>query len=131
MNLKANKMTTRINALWNCKNPYQGEYKKILCVCSAGLLRSPSVAYYLSTLGYNTRAAGMFDYALIPVDDVLLEWADQIVTVSNELAEELKTMTKKEVINLEIPDRYRFRDPELMEIIAKTWEKYTLPKEPF
>lgn len=124
-------MTTRINALWNCKNPYQGEYKKILCVCSAGLLRSPSIAYYLSTQGYNTRAAGMFDYALIPVDDVLLEWADQIVTVSNELAEELKTMTKKEVINLEIPDRYRFRDPELMEIIAKSWEKYTLPKEPF
>lgn len=124
-------MTTRINALWNCKNPYQGEYKKILCVCSAGLLRSPSIAYYLSTQGYNTRAAGMFDYALIPVDDVLLEWADQIVTVSNELAEELKTMTKKEVINLEIPDRYRFRDPELMEIIEKAWEKYALPKEPF
>ena len=126
-------MTTRINALWNCKNPYQGDYKKILCVCSAGLLRSPTIAYYLSTIGYNTRAAGMYDYALIPVDNVLLEWADLIVTVSNEVEKDLKKMTKKEVINLNIPDKFCFRDPELIEIIGKKWKEYEdrLPKEPF
>jgi predicted protein tyrosine phosphatase len=71
-----------MNRLGNCTNPYQGNTKKVLCVCSAGLLRSPTAAVVLSQepFNYNTRAAGIStDYALVQVDDVLVTWADEIV----------------------------------------------------
>jgi predicted protein tyrosine phosphatase len=68
-----------MNALHNVTNPYQGKDKRVLCLCSAGILRSPSCAVVLnSKYGYNTRAAGVTDYALIPVSTALLEWADEI-----------------------------------------------------
>jgi predicted protein tyrosine phosphatase len=76
------------NRLYNCKNPYQGNYKKVLTVCSAGLLRSPTIAWVLSQdpWNYNTRSCGVHDYALIMLDDVLLTWADEIVVVDDEKA---------------------------------------------
>lgn len=112
----------RMNALWNCKNPYQGNYPKVLCVCSAGLLRSPTIAYVLSREGYNTRAAGVHDYALVPVDEVLLEWADFIVCADAEHASILRPQTDKEIITLNIPDKYGFRDLELVQIIEEKWQ---------
>ena len=50
-----------MNRLANSSNRYQGEYKRVLCVCSAGLLRSPTAALVLSQEPYNfnTRAAGL------------------------------------------------------------------------
>lgn len=68
------------NRIFNSGNPNQGDYKRMLCVCSAGLLRSPTTAYVLSQApyNYNTRAAGLVaDFALIPVDEVLLRWAEE------------------------------------------------------
>lgn len=117
------------NRLHNATNPYQGDFKKVLCACSAGLLRSPSLAYYLSTLGYNTRACGTSqDYALIPMDDVLIEWADKIVFVNKEnykYAERDFDLGKKKVVVLDIPDSFAFRDPELMSIIETQWSNYS------
>lgn len=109
----------RQNAIWNCKNPYQGEMPKVLCVCSAGLLRSPTVAWILSNEGYNTRAVGVHDYALVPVDEVLIEWADHILCMEHEhmqtLFQKFPNLTKTVVV-LDVPDRYAFRDPELVQI---------------
>ncbi len=71
-----------MNRMHNAGNLHQGQYKKVLCVCSAGLLRSPTTAVVLSKEPYNfnTRAAGCVpDYALIKVDAVLIHWADEIV----------------------------------------------------
>lgn len=109
-----------MNALWNCKNPHQGKMKKILCVCSAGLLRSPSIAHYLACNEYNTRAAGVHDYALIQVDEVLMKWADQIICAETEQMEILQKKFPGEykIISLDIPDQYETRDPTLMQIIA-------------
>ena len=115
---------TRMNAIWNCKNPHQGNYTKVLCVCSAGLLRSPTIAYVLGEKGYNTRAAGVHDYALIPVDDVLLMWADMIVTAEEEHKNILKRqydLKDKEIISLDLPDKYPYRDPELIKLITQKW----------
>jgi len=108
----------RHNALWNCQNPNQGDFKRVLCVCSAGLLRSPTIAYVLSNNGYNTRAAGVHDYALVEVDEVLIQWADIIVFAAAEHHKVLKdSLEGKEVYVLNIPDMYPFRDPKLVEII--------------
>jgi predicted protein tyrosine phosphatase len=70
------------NRLYNVHNPHQNfdKYKRVLCVCSAGLLRSPTMARVLQEeYGYNTRAAGVdFDFALVPMDWALVEWAQEI-----------------------------------------------------
>ena len=62
-----------MNKLHNLRNPFQGEAKKVLCVCSAGLLRSPTAAIILQRdYGFNTRSCGINpDYALIDFDEIL------------------------------------------------------------
>jgi len=115
------------NRIWNVKNPFQGSYKRVLCVCSAGLLRSPTMAYVLSQepYNYNTRAAGLdVGFALIPVDDVLLTWADMVVCSTEEQFRRLKEMTDKEIINLNLPDMFNYRDPKLIKMIKDRMEHF-------
>jgi len=114
------------NRVHNCTNPHQGEYKRVLCVCSAGLLRSPTAAEVLSRepFNFNTRAVGIVpQFALIPIDEVLLRWSDEIVCMTPDHAEMLKQRieewdTKSKIVCLDIPDRFGFRDPQLQELIA-------------
>lgn len=49
-----------MNRIANASNKFQGSYKRVLCVCSAGLLRSPTAALVLSKdpYNFNTRACG-------------------------------------------------------------------------
>ena len=117
------------NRIWNCKNPYQGNYKKVLCVCSAGLLRSPTAAMVLSKAPYNfnTRAAGLdSSHALVPVDEVLLHWADEIVCMEPEQSNRLRKMTDKRIICLNISDSYAYRSPELVKKIKAAYPKEEL-----
>ena len=115
-----------MNRLANSHNKWQGEYKKVLCVCSAGLLRSPTTAFVLSQepFNFNTRCAGLTpEFALIPVDEVLLEWADEIVCMDQKQERELKLRTQKPVICLGIPDNFEYRNPELIELIKTQYRK--------
>lgn len=113
------------NRIWNSRNPHQGSRKKVLCVCSAGLLRSPTTANILAQEPFNcnTRAAGIADdFALIVVDDVLVAWADEIVCM--EELHEIALKTKfpnidKPVHTLNIPDNFSFMDNKLQQIIRK------------
>lgn len=114
------------NRLWNCKNPYQGDYKKVLCVCSAGLLRSPTAALVLSKKPYNfnTRSCGMdTGHALIPLDDVLLAWADEIVCMDEFQEQVIRQGTHKPIINLRIADSFNYRDPKLMALIKERYNE--------
>jgi predicted protein tyrosine phosphatase len=118
-----------MNRLANCSNKYQGKYKRVLCVCSAGLLRSPTAALVLSQEPYNfnTRAAGIEEeFALIPVDRVLLEWADEIVVQSAKQAEEIRGRLEEEkpIVVLGIPDSYAYRDPELVRLIRESYDRH-------
>lgn len=121
------------NRLENVRNRYQTSAKKVLCLCSAGLLRSPTAANVLhQEYGYNTRAAGVArEYALIPVDEVLLSWADEIVCVSAEVLGELMLRHNLDkysatVIALDIPDRFEWNDPELKRIIKEQYVEEAL-----
>jgi predicted protein tyrosine phosphatase len=115
-------------------NAYQGKHKKVLTVCSAGCLRSPTAAHILSSdpWNFNTRCAGTSaEYAIIPVTEALIVWADVILCMDmqqqcyindmqNKLAAESNMMDEynyKQVINLEIEDNYAYRDPKLVEIM--------------
>ncbi len=120
------------NRLYNCKNPYQGKAKRVLCVCSAGLLRSPTAAIVLQReYGYNTRAAGIEEsFALIPVDEVLIEWAEEIVCMSKQQETMLRDILKqnkieisKKIICLNIDDDYEYMNPGLINSILESYKK--------
>jgi len=114
--------------LGNCHNHWQGEFKRVLCVCSAGLLRSPTAAYVLSCepFGFNTRSAGLVrKFALIVVDKVLLEWADEIVCMDEMQKKLLRTRTRKPIICLDIDDNFCYRDSRLVELVKKQYVEKT------
>lgn len=120
----------RMNRIANASNSFQGGYKRVLCVCSAGLLRSPTTAVVLSQapFNFNTRAAGLVnEFALIPVDDVLLHWADEVVCMEPSQAFEIERRLERlklpstKVICLGIQDSFPYRDEVLMDAIAKTY----------
>lgn len=124
---------SKMNRLANVHNKYQGVHKRVLCVCSAGLLRSPTAAVVLSQepFNFNTRAAGLTqEFALIPVDEVLLEWADEIVCMESHMAMALEEMVKltKPVICLHIEDSYGYRDPQLMQLIKDKYLQVAKPE---
>lgn len=119
------------NRKYNVANPSQGIYKRVLCVCSAGLLRSPTTALVLSKApyNYNTRAVGISqEYALFPIDEVHIEWADEIVCMEKEHLTYLKKVTKKPIICLDIPDMYGYRNLKLIKLIKERYKKHHKPK---
>jgi predicted protein tyrosine phosphatase len=118
-----------MNRKANTKNPYQGKYKRVLCVCSAGVLRSPTAALVLSMepFNFNTRACGINeDFALIKLDEFLLEWADEIICMDEHQEKHLKAVTTKPIFNLRISDNFEYRDKGLMEIIKKRYKEIAL-----
>lgn len=117
----------------NFVNRYQGDYKKVLCVCTAGLLRSPTAAWVLSNdpYNYNTRACGIEKkYALIHLNEGLIFWANEIVCMNNDIYEELNFLyptqiESKQTLNLDIPDNFAYRDEKLIEMIKEKYNAYT------
>jgi predicted protein tyrosine phosphatase len=125
-----------MNRLANCKNPFQGTAKKVLTVCSAGLLRSPTAAKVLSeTYGFNCRAAGIVEeYALVPVTEVLIFWADEIVFMQQEhldmftdefqhlsVADSIIQEGRFQVLN--IPDNFSWMDEDLQDYILQKYDE--------
>jgi len=120
-----------MNRLGNAGNKYQGNTKRILCVCSAGLLRSPTIAHILSSppWNFNTRAAGISkEYALVPVDTVLVSWAEDIVVVEPWMRDELvitygEVLANTHIHALDVPDRFEYRDPYLVKLLNEALPK--------
>ncbi len=116
------------NQLYNVNNVSQGNTKKVLTVCSAGLLRSATLQNMLiKEYGYNVRNCGTVEsYALIPISEALVKWADEIVFVNEENYLHVKDELEKlnilhKVYVLNIPDMYNFNDPKLLEICKEQY----------
>ena len=117
------------NRFWVAENRFQNfeEYPRILTVCSAGILRSPTAAYILSKdpFNYNTRACGLDqDFALIQFDEVLAVWAEKIIVMDlsqkrrvTELLEKWDLFELKTLMNFGIRDDYDYREPSLCQLI--------------
>lgn len=128
------------SAMQIAHNHYQGSSRRILCVCSAGILRSATTAVVLSQdpFNFNTRAAGVKHYALIPVTDVLMEWAQEIVCMTGEHEQAIRDHMKgrerwsrKPIWRLDIPDIYEYRQDELIALIKESWLKHTPQREEY
>lgn len=114
----------------NASNKFQGDFPRVLAVCSGGILRSPTIAHVLAAeFECNTRCAGTDStYALTLVDEALLHWADHIVCAEKEHARairpRLRGMERKPKIHvLGLPDVYAYRDPTLCQMIRERWRE--------
>lgn len=109
------------------KNPHQTNTLRVLCVCSVGMLRSPTLANELNRrYGHNTRSCGVTTtHALIPISEALLHWADEIVFLDFDAFDEFtKNSDNEHLLNviksqgttvfvLNVPDVYDWNDNEL------------------
>lgn len=107
-------------------NEYQGTASRYLFVCSAGMLRSATAAKIAHSLGYNARAAGSEEYALIPINANLIVWADTIFFLQEENYLSVldtfpmySTQLKEKSIVWDIEDIYSYNDPILINTITK------------
>lgn len=112
------------NQLSNVNNPYQGSQTRVLCLCSAGLLRSATIADILVKTGkYNVRNAGCSaEYALIPLSTALLQWADKVVVVEEWYDFVIEALAAYDiegvdVTSLPLEDVYSRNDPILIQEI--------------
>lgn len=108
-------------------NPFQGKDKKVLFVCSAGILRSATGARIYANK-YNTRCAGSEDYALIPLNPGLIAWADEIVFVNEYNAESAMknypAIKEKVYTVLDIPDQHEHMSPALIKAFKDQYENF-------
>lgn len=110
-------------------NEYQGSARRVLFVCSAGMLRSATAAKVGNSMGFNTRACGSENYALIPLSVNLISWADVIyfvnsynfVSAKHTFFEDYdtKSMLDDKSTVWDIEDIYNYDDPQLVRIITK------------
>lgn len=116
------------NQLGNVGNKFQTKAKRVVVVCSAGLLRSPTIANELHIqFGWNTRAVGADkNFALIPLSQALIWWADEIVFVNQEAFDDLDSEEKNEIESvglvpkiLNIEDSFNWGDAQLKEMVGK------------
>lgn len=109
------------------KNPYQGTDKKVVFVCSMGILRSATGAR-LYAHKYNTRTAGSWDDALVPLTPVLIAWADEIVFVNKENYDNTLKRFGEDCLNesvvkvLHIPDQFPHMHPNLIKAFEEQYE---------
>lgn len=123
------------NAAGVCNNTYQGDAKRVLTVCSAACLRSPTAAVVLNQeYDYNTKAAGVsLEYAIVPVTGRLLMWSQEIAVMESWQAHEITEMLEimgiqRDVVCLNIDDNYSYMQPELVSLIKQRYEDATAIK---
>jgi|TARA_R110000765_G_scaffold89285_3_gene170473 predicted protein tyrosine phosphatase len=79
---------------------------------------------------FNTRAVGIDDgHALIPMDEVHICWADEIIFVSKAVARTADSIFRDDVafadtkkITLDIPDQFEYRNPTLIQAIKDQYD---------
>lgn len=82
---------TKTQQIFSDRCPYdnssQTSAKRLLFVCSVGMLRSPTAQMVASSHGYNARACGSaVNIALIPLSCNLINWANHIIFMNAENA---------------------------------------------
>jgi predicted protein tyrosine phosphatase len=99
--------------------------KNILFICGANKLRSPTAEQLFAKLpNIETDLAGLNAEAHVRVSPEQFEWADIIFVMEKSMRTKLakqfrKHLSGKRVVSLDIPDKYTFMQPELVELLEK------------
>lgn len=109
----------------------QGSYRRVLFVCSGGMLRSATAAQWAAAeLSWNTRNCGTMAAALPPAHGNLLEWAEVIYCMEEEHRASLLARwpwAADKIVVLGIIDNFIYRSPELIELLEKKFPSITFP----
>ena len=88
--------------------------KNVLFVCSQNKLRSPTAEQvFAQRPDIEVASAGTNSDAETPLSAELIEWADVIFVMEKAH----RTKLQQRVVCLDIPDKYRFMDPELVQLL--------------
>lgn len=99
--------------------------KNVLFICSQNRLRSPTAENIFSRWpGVQTNSAGLEKTAETFLTPELIEWADIIFVMEKVHKKKLSKkfpscLVSKRVICLDIPDKYEYMDPTLIELLRK------------
>ncbi len=120
-------MTIPRNTMAVIRNTSQGSAAKVVCVCSAGVLRSPTAAWILGNapFHFNTRSCGTENYALIPLTEELLTWADVVICMESKHSSKVHALCQEmindrgcinypRVYTLNVSDDFDYKDVELV-----------------
>lgn len=108
-------------------NPYQGDSKKVVFVCSGGILRSATAAHWAAEhLRWNTRSAGIYEEAIPHVTRNLLVWAERIYCMERYHADYISTRFNKEFDDkikiLNVKDKYRYMEYDLTNYLREYFD---------
>lgn len=104
--------------------------KKVLFVCTANRLRSPTAEQVFSQRDdIEVASAGTSNDAITPLDAELVEWADIIFVMEKAHRNKLQKRFKRHLISariicLDIPDEYEFMDPMLIQLLERKVTPY-------
>ena len=114
-------------------NHSQGSELRVVFVCSAGMLRSPTAARIAGEYGINARSAGShLHYALIPLSANLIKWAHWVVFMNSSNEDEfcrkisdveMLTELQNKSIVWDIEDVYNYMGDSLVWKIEKEIER--------
>ncbi|URW75952.1 low molecular weight protein tyrosine phosphatase family protein [Sphingomonas donggukensis] len=97
--------------------------RTILFVCSQNRLRSPTAEQVFADFpGIEVSSAGTNNDAENPLTHELVAWADLIVVMERTHRAKVRTRFRsalhgKRIVCLDIPDDYRFMDPDLIGLL--------------
>ena len=92
---------------------------KLLFICNQNENRSKT-AEEIFKYKFETKSAGLYNRN--PVTERQLSWADKIIVMEDSQRSEIarrfpKQYIQKQIISLEIPDIYNYKNPELIKIL--------------
>jgi predicted protein tyrosine phosphatase len=99
--------------------------KRLLFICSRNRLRSPTAeAVFAEYEGLEVESAGIDHDAEAPLGREAIEWADMIFVMEkshrSKLSQKFQPWLKnKRVICLDIPDKFEYMEPALVELLQK------------
>ena len=105
----------------------------VLFICSQNRLRSPTAEQVFATWpGVETSSAGLNHDAENPVTPELLQWAHMIFVMERTHRSKLSAKFKRylggaRLICLDIPDDFRFMDPDLIRLLNNKVPRYLPP----
>ncbi len=103
-----------------------------LFICSKNKLRSPTAEQIFSTWdNVQTDSAGLANDADVLLNQEQVEWADIIFVMERKhksnLSQKFRThLNNKRIICLNIPDNYKYMQPELIELLENKVSRYLI-----
>jgi predicted protein tyrosine phosphatase len=108
-------------------------YKRVLFICEANKLRSPTAAaLYRHKVGLEVKSAGFSADSPVKLSEELLEWADKIFVMEkrhrNKIRKKFSELYKqKRIICLYIPDEFEYMEPGLVKLLTEKLSRFLGP----